>query len=173
LRGAFQALHHALQRGKALEDFIGIGGRCVLAIDGTGTYCSTTVNCPHCLIKKRAKDGATEYAHQAVAAAMVHPDKPGQALVVDVEPVKRTDRATKNDCERNATAACSTRWVRRTRPGAGWWCAEALATNGPHLASLAERGMDYLVGVKPGNSSVLENELDRRFQSKPSANSRT
>jgi len=164
LRGAFQTLHHALQRGRALEDFVGIGGRYVLAIDGTGTFCSTAVNCPHCLIKKRAKGGVTEYAHQAVVAAIVHPDKSGQALVVDVEPITRADGATKNDCERNATARLLDS-LNTAYPARRWLVVQdALAANGPHLTALLERGMDYIVGVKPGNSAVLERELDRRFE---------
>jgi len=163
LRGAFRTLHRALQRGKAIEDFVSIGGRYVLAIDGTGTFCSTEVSCPHCLVKQR-KGGVTEYAHQAVVAAMVHPDKPGQALVVDVEPITRADGATKNDCERNATARLLDS-LNQAYPARRWLVVQdALAANGPHLASLVARGMDYIVGVKPGNSTVLENELDRRFQ---------
>jgi len=164
LRGGFRALHHALQRGGAIQDFVGIDGRYVLAIDGTGTFCSTSVNCPHCLIRKRAKGGVTEYAHQAVVAAMVHPDKPGQALVVDVEPITRADGATKNDCERRATARLLDS-IGQAYPGRRWLVVQdALAANGPNLSALAAHGMDYLVGVKPGNSSVLEAELDRRFE---------
>ena len=165
LRPAFEAIHGALQRGKALEDFVGIGGRYVLAIDGTGTFCSTAVSCPQCLVRRRA-GGTTEYAHQAVAAAMVHPDKRGQALVVATEPITCADGAKKNDCERSAVGrlldylGTSPAFAQRR-----WLVVEdALAANGPHVEALIEHGMDFIVGVKPGNSSALEAELQRRFE---------
>jgi len=99
-----------------------------------------------------------------VLAAIVHPDKSGQALVVDVEPITRADGATKNDGERNATARLLDS-LNTAYPARRWLVVQdALAANGPHLTALLERGMDYIVGVKPGNSAVLERELDRRFE---------
>jgi len=69
---------------------------------------------------------------------MVHPDKPGQALVVDVEPITRADGATKNDCEHNATARLLDS-LNRAYPDRRWLVVQdALAANGPHLTSLAE-----------------------------------
>lgn len=165
LRGAFETIHGALQRGKALEDFTGLGGRYILAIDGTGTFCSTTVSCPHCLVRRRA-GGTTEYAHQAVAAAMVHPDRRGQALVVASEPISCADGAAKNDCERNAVGrlldylGTSPAFDKRR-----WLVVEdALAANGPHIEALIGHEMDFIVGHTPGTSSTLEAELQRRFE---------
>ena len=162
LRPAFEALHRELQRGKGLEEFAGIDGRYVLAIDGTGSFCSTAVSCPHWLVKKRSKGTVTEYSHQAVAAAMVHPDKPGQALVVALEPITRADGAKKNDCERNAVKRLLD-YLAEAFPGRRWLVTEdALAANGPHIETLAAHEMDFIVGIKPGNSSVFDAEIFRR-----------
>ena len=37
---------------------------------------STKISCPHCLVKNRTS-GKTEYAHQMVAAVLVHPNQKG------------------------------------------------------------------------------------------------
>lgn len=162
LRPAFEALHRDLQRGKALEDFASIDGRYLLAIDGTGCFCSTKVSCPHCLVKKRSKGGGTEYSHQSVAAAIVHPDKKGQALMLAVEPITNADGATKNDCEREAVKRLLD-YIGTAFPNRKFLITEdALAANGPHLEALAAHDMDFIVGVKPGNSSVFETEIMRR-----------
>ncbi len=39
---------------------------------------------------------------------------------------------------------------------------DAPAANGPHLEALAAHDMDFIIGVKPGNSSVFETEIMRR-----------
>ena len=162
LRPGFEAIHHELQRGGALEHFQGIEGRYLLAIDGTGCFCSTKVSCPHCLVKKRSKGAVTEYAHQAVAAAIVHPDKTGQALMLAVEPITNADGATKNDCEREAVKRLLD-YIAGAFPNREFLITEdALAANGPHLDALAAHDMDFIVGVKPGNSSVFETEIMRR-----------
>ena len=162
LRPAFEALHRELQRGRALEDFASLEGRYLLAIDGTGCFCSTKVSCKHCLVKKRSKGAVTEYSHQAVAAAIVHPDKTGQALMLAIEPITRADGATKNDCEREAVKRLLD-YLGDAFPGRKFLITEdALAANGPHLEALAAHDMDFIVGVKPGNSSVFETEIMRR-----------
>ena len=162
LRPAFEALHRDLQRGKALEGFVGLDGRYVLAIDGTGCFCSTKLSCAHCLVKKRSKGTVTEYSHQAVAAALVHPDKKGQALVLAVEPITTADGGQKNDCERVALKRLLD-YLGEAFPGRRFLITEdALAANGPHLEALAAHSMDFIVGVKPGNSVVFEREITRR-----------
>ena len=162
LRPPFEALHREVQRGKGLEEFAGIDGRYVLAIDGTGSFRSTAVSCPHCLVKKRSGGTVTEYSHQTVAAAMVHPDKPGQALVVALEPITRADGAKKNDCERNAVKRLLD-YLAEAFPGRRWLITEdALSANGPHIETLAAHEMDFIVDVKRGNSSVFDAEIFRR-----------
>ena len=162
LRPAFEAIHHDLQRGGALEDFKSLEGRYLLAIDGTGCFCSTKVGCPHCLVKKRSKGTVTEYSHQAVGAAIVHPDKKGQALALAVEPITSADGARKNDCERAAVKRLLD-YIARAFPNRRFLITEdALAANGPHLEALASHRMDFMIGVKPGNSLAFATEIIRR-----------
>lgn len=162
LRPAFEAIHHELQRGGALEDFKSLDGRYLLAIDGTGSFCSTTVRCSHCLVRKRSKGAVVEYSHQALGAAIVHPDKKGQALVLAVEPITNGDGAKKNDCEREAVKRLLD-YVAGAFPARRFLITEdALAANGPHLEALAAHAMDFMIGVKPGNSLAFAEEIFRR-----------
>ena len=56
----FADIFFELQRGGELEGFVFDDGHYLLAIDGTGCFCSTKISCPHCLVKN-SKSGKTEY----------------------------------------------------------------------------------------------------------------
>jgi len=99
IRPAFIALHQQLQRQKVLQDYNYLGGL-LLSIDGTGQFSSNTIHCPECCERKRS-DGHTEYYHQLLGAAIVHPDK-RQVLPLFPETMTRQDGSQKNDCELNA-----------------------------------------------------------------------
>jgi hypothetical protein len=96
-----------VQRGGLLKDFVFADGHYLLAIDGTGYFCSTNISCPHCLVKNR-KSGKTEYSHQLVAAVLVHPSK-DVVIPIAVEAIIQQDGSNKNDCERNADTADKSR----------------------------------------------------------------
>lgn len=49
-----------------------LGGRVLIALDGSEHFCSRKVSCPHCSTRKRA-DGETEYSHSFVGATLVAP----------------------------------------------------------------------------------------------------
>lgn len=152
LRPAFRALHSALQRGGALKDFAWLEGKYLLAIDGTGHYCSGKIRCPHCCVKHRK--AGDEFYHQLLPAAIVHPDH-NQALVLDFEPITHRDGTTKNDCERNA-AKRLLESVRQQYPNRDFVVIEdALASNGPHIKELLRHGMDFILGAKEGNNPKL------------------
>ena len=74
LNEAFADIFAELQRGGVLKSFRYLDGGYLLAIDGTGDFCSSKIRCPNCLVKK-SKDGKTKYAHQAVAAVLIHPQR--------------------------------------------------------------------------------------------------
>jgi hypothetical protein len=160
LRPSFRALHSSAQRGKVLEDFTVLGGRHLLAIDGTGLFSSTKISCPQCGVKKR-KSGHTEFYHQLLVAAIVHPEQ-RTVLPLDFEPIVKADGTTKNDCERNA-AKRLLHSIHAQYPQRRFLVLEdALAANGPHIQALTEHELDYIIGIKPdGNAYLFEQMLER------------
>ncbi len=84
VRGAFQAVFAALQRGKGLEGFDWMG-HALLGVDGTGYFSSSRVHCGNCC-ERHHRDGRTTYYHQMLGAVLVHP------AYRDVSPRARADR---------------------------------------------------------------------------------
>ncbi len=113
LNECFADVFAELQRGGMLKPFVFHDGHYLLAIDGTGYYCSTNISCPQCLVKN-SKSGKTEYSHQMVAAVLVHPDQK-VVIPIAVEAIVQQDGNNKNDCERNAVRRLL-KLVRRLHP---------------------------------------------------------
>jgi hypothetical protein len=94
------------------------------------------------------------YYHNMFCAAIVHPDKK-VVLPLAPEPIMKTDGATKNDCERNASKRLYAD-ARREHPHLKFIVVEdSLASNVPHLTDLKTLNMRYIIGVKPGDHKFL------------------
>jgi len=153
LNECFLDIFYELQRGGVLKDFVFDDGYYLIAIDGTGHFCSTTIRCEHCL-EKKSKSGRTEYHHQAVVATLVHPDR-RETFPLAIEPIVKQDGENKNDCERNATRRLLKR-LRQQHPKLKMMIVEdGLASNGPHIHDLKEWGFSFLLGAKPGDHKHL------------------
>ena len=152
LHEAFADLFWEVQRAGELKKWLFDGKYYLLAIDGSGYFCSDKISCPHCLVRNRG--GKDQYYHQVVAAVLVHPETK-QVLPLAVEPILRGDGDAKNDCERHATARLIRR-VRRQHPKLNLLVIEdALSSNAPHIADLKASRMHFLLGVKPGGHGHL------------------
>ena len=137
LNECFADLFYELQRGGQLKPFVFADGHYLLAIDGTGTFSSTKICCPHCLVKTN-RAGVTEYYHQMVAAVLV-----------------QQDGSNKNDCERNATRRLLRR-VRQQHPKLRCIVVEdGLSSNAPHIEDLTELKFPFILGAKPGDHAYL------------------
>lgn len=133
----------------------------LLAIDGSGYFCSDKISCPHCLVRK--KNGKDQYYHQVVAAVLVHPDTK-QVLPMAVEPIIRSDGDNKNDCERNATARLIRR-VRQQHPKLNLLVIEdGLSSNAPHIADLKAAKMHFLLAAKPGDHAHLFDQVEEAME---------
>lgn len=157
LNAAFADIFHELQRGNVLPGFVFDNQHYLLALDGTGYFCSSKICCSECL-ERKSHGGGIEYHHQAVAAVLVHPD---QKVVIPlaVEPIVKQDGETKNDCERNATRRLLQR-IRRLYPKLKLIVVEdGLASNAPHIADLKALKMHYLLGAKPGDHAYLFDQV--------------
>lgn len=162
IKDVFKIIFNKFQRDKRLEPYVFINGKdhkkenkYLMALDGTGHFSSKNVCCSHCC-KKHHQDGSTTYYHQALGAAIVHPDK---KVVIPLcpEPILCQDGATKNDCECNA-ARRLLRTVRQDHPNLGLIVVQdALSANGPHIRELQSLNMNFIIAATPtGNASLYE-----------------
>lgn len=152
LNEAFADLFWELQRGRELKQWLFDNQYYLVAIDGSGYFCSDHVQCDHCMIRRI--NGKEQYYHQVVAAVLVHPITK-QVIPLAVEPILRSDGNAKNDCERNATGRLLGR-LRKQHPKLNMLVIEdGLASNAPHIADLKQHKMHYLLGAKPGDHQHL------------------
>ena len=143
-RKPFKKIFAYLQRGKVLEPYRYLGGRYILSIDGTGQYSSKKVHCKNCC-EKHHRNGEVTYYHQMLGACIVHPEKK-EVIPLAPEPIIKGYGATKNDCERNASKRLLAD-VRREHPHLKLLIVEdGLGSNYPHLLSIDELKMDYIIG---------------------------
>jgi hypothetical protein len=109
LQPVFDQALDGLRRRGGLQAFQRLGGRVLIALDGTEYFCSQKLGCPQCLTRRRS-NGQVESDHAMLAATVV---APGHAMVLPLMPqfIAPQDGAEKQDCERNAAK----RWPRTPR----------------------------------------------------------
>ena len=146
LQGAFDQVIKTLGDHNGMAEFKRLGGRTLIALDGTEYFCSQKLGCPHCLTRKRA-NGKVESYHSMLAATIVAPGH-NMALPLMPEFIARQDGAEKQDCERNAAK----RW---------------LATQGERMEALRPVYLgDDLFACKPICAAVLASGGDFLFTAK-------
>lgn len=106
-----------LIRMKALDDWR-VGGRFLLAIDGTGLYSFHQRHCEHC-IETRHDSGAVTYSHKVLVAFIVSAD--GYALPVACEFIENPGPVyDKQDCETKAYHRMEVQ-LKRLFPQTSFW----------------------------------------------------
>ena len=105
LDGLFGEALAAVERAGALAPLTRLGGRLLIALDGTEYFCSNKLSCEHCSTRKRA-NGVTEFHHTMLAASIVTPGR-NLALPPPPEFVRPQDGHDKQDCESRAAR----RWL--------------------------------------------------------------
>jgi len=154
VRPVFKRVFAQLQRGKALEPMVFLDGCYLLALDGTGYFSSKTIHCASCLEKVHRKTGEITYDHQMLGAAIIHPDF-REVIPFVPEPIVKHDGTTKNDCERNAAKRFVTK-LRQDHPHLNLIVTEdSLSSNAPHLRTLQDHQLHYILGVKEGDHALL------------------
>src|SRR5205085_5392018 len=153
LRPVFTSVFRQLQRGKALESLTFLDGHYLLALDGTEYFSSKTIHCASCLHKVH-RNGSITYFHQLLGAAIIHPD---QRAVIPLmpEPIVNRDGTSKNDCERNAAKRFVAK-LRQDHPHLKFIVTEdSLSSNAPHIKTLQDYDLHYILGVKEGDHASL------------------
>ena len=153
LRPVFKDVLQQLQRGKELEKLAYLGGYLV-SLDGTLYFSSKTIHCDDCLERKHKKTGEITYSHQALGAAIVHPER-AEVIPLPPEPIIKQDGTKKNDCERNAAKRMLNK-LRQEYPRLSFIVVEdALSSNAPHIGELKKHKMRFILGVKEGDHPFL------------------
>ncbi len=153
LRPVFKSVFRQLQRGKALEPMAFLEGHYLLALDGTGYFSSTQIHCASCLHKVH-RNGSITYSHQMLGAAIIHPDV-REVIPLMPEPIVQQDGTDKNDCERNAAKRFVAK-LRQDHPHLKFIVTEdGLSSNAPHIETLHDHDLHYILGVKEGDHAFL------------------
>jgi hypothetical protein len=147
LQSSFDQVVATLRERGGMKDFERLGGRVLIALDGTEYFCSQKLGCPHCQTRKRS-NGKTDFYHSMLAATLV---APGHNMVVPLMPefIAKQDGAEKQDCERSAAR----RW---------------LATHAGRVKALRPVYLgDDLFACQPICEAVLASDADFLFTAKP------
>ena len=152
IRDCFCAMFKAAQRNKLLEQYRFLDGYLILT-DGTGMFSSDKVHCKNCC-EKHHRDGRTTYHHEALGAAIVHPDL-RQVIPLCPEPISKQDGADKNDCERRATQRFLASLKKEHPKLRATIVSDALSANAPQINEIKSFGYHFILNAKPGNNKAL------------------
>jgi hypothetical protein len=113
LQPCFERLETLLTEPAMQRAFGRLGGRTLIAVDGTQFHCSQKIGCPNCLTRKRS-NGKSENYHCLLSATVV---APGHSKVVPLMPefIATQDGAEKQDCE----LSVNLRFIATMPPSAG------------------------------------------------------
>jgi hypothetical protein len=162
LRPLFKSVFRQLQRGKALEPMAFLEDYYLVALDGTGYFASKTIHCASCLHKVH-RNGTITYYHQMLGAAIIHPDV-HEVIPLMPEPIVKQDGTDKNDCERNAAKRFVAK-LRQDHPHLKFIITEdSLSSNAPHIETLQDHDLHYILGVKEGDHRYLFQQVQAAEQ---------
>ena len=152
LQEGFNTTLSLAQKARLLDDFKFLGQDLILSIDGTGYFCSKSVNCPHCQVKKR-KSGE-EYSHSMFSASIVHPNKK-QVLPIAPEPIVKQDGKKKNDHEIRAAERLLRRFKNDHPDLKITFVADGLFSKAPMVKLAQELSFNFIIGAKPKDHTYL------------------
>jgi hypothetical protein len=147
----------AITAAGPLTRFQCLGGRLLVALDGTEYFCSRKIKCPQCSTRRRS-DGEVECFHAFLGATVV---APGHAQVLPLPPefIAPQDGAEKQDCERNAAK----RWLARhgmamahLRP---IYLGDDLFACQPIAAEIHRAGGNFILTCKPASHQTITEYL--------------
>jgi hypothetical protein len=140
-----------------LSAFQRLGGRLLIALDGTEHFCSRKIGCPQCSTRRRS-DGGTEYFHAFLGAGVVAPGHT-QVLPLPAEFITPQDGAAKQDCER----AAAKRWLARHGAGVARfrpvYLGDDLHAGQPIVQAIQESGGSFSLTCKPGSHPTVTEHL--------------
>jgi hypothetical protein len=154
----FRRAEELLREPAMREAFCRLGGRTLVALDGTEYFCSQKIACPHCQTRKRS-NGKTESYHSMLAATVV---APGHSKVVPLAPefIVKPDGAEKQDCERNAVKRWHEKHGARLEPLRPVYLADDLFACQSVVERWIAAGDDFIVTCKESSHKALYDFID-------------
>ena len=155
LQPCFDQVIEQLRQRDGLQAFQRLGGRTLVALDGTEYFCSQKLSCPQCLTRKRSY-GKTESYHSMLAAMIV---APGHNMVLPLMPefITPQDGAEKQDCERNAAKRWLIAHAERVAGLRPIYLGDALFSCQPLAEAVLATDADFLfVCKKDGHKTLYE-----------------
>lgn len=147
----------AIEAAGPLTPFHCLGGRVLIALDGTQHFCSRKIKCRQCSTRRRS-DGGTEYFHTFLGATLVAPGHK-QVLPLPPEFIVPRDGAEKQDCERNAAK----RWLARHSATVGHlrpvYLGDDLFACQPIVAAIQDAGANFILTCKPASHQTITEYL--------------
>jgi hypothetical protein len=158
LQPCFERMETLLAEPPMLQAFARLGGRTLIAWDGTQYFCSQKLGCPNCLTRERS-NGKTENYHCLLSATVV---APGHSKVVPLMPefVATQDGAEKQDCERNAVKRWFGKHGARLAPLRPIFLGDDLFACHPIGKMVTDAGDDFIFTCKPTSHKVLYDFID-------------
>ena len=153
LQSCFERMETLLAKPAMRQAFGRLGGRTLIAWDGTEYFCSQKLGCPNCLTRKRS-NGKTENYHCLLSATVV---APGHSKVVPLMPefVASHDGAEKQDCERNAVKRWFDSHHARIAPLRPIYLGDDLFACHPVCKMVTDAGDDFIFTCKPTSHKAL------------------
>ena len=158
LTPCFERMERLLLEPAMREAFGRLGGRTLVALDGTEYFCSQKIVCPHCQTRKRS-NGKIESYHSMLAATVV---APGHSKVVPLAPefIVKQDGAEKQDCERNAVQRWHKKHGERLKPLRPVYLGDDLFACQSVVETLAATGDDFIFTCKEASHKALTDFID-------------
>src|SRR3978361_1877409 len=153
LQPAFDQALGVLRQHGGLTPFQRLGGRVLIALDGTEYFCSQKLGCPQCLTRRRA-NGKVESYQAMLAATLVAPGH-AKALPLMPEFIAPQDGAEKQDCERNAAKRWLAAHAQRLMDLRPIYLGDDLLACQPIADAITPAGGDFLLTAKPASHKAL------------------
>ena len=155
---AFDGLFmRAIETAGPLTRFRCLGGRVLIALDGSEYFCSRKIKCHQCSTRRRA-DGGVECFHAFLGATLVAPGHQ-QVLPLPPEFIAPQDGAEKQDCERNAAK----RWLAAHGPAVAHlrpiFLGDDLFACQPIAAAIQQQGGNFILTCKPSSHQTITEYL--------------
>src|SRR5580692_7073384 len=155
---AFDTLFmQAIEKAGPLTRFQCLGGRVLIALDGSEYFCSRKISCPQCSNRRRS-DGGVECFHAFLGATLVAPGHQ-QVLPLPPEFIVPQDGAEKQDCERGAAK----RWLAKHGPALvryrPIYLGDDLFACQPIATAIQNCGGNFILTCKPSSHKTIAEYL--------------